>query len=97
FSTTFLQERMKTYILDDDRKGIERSVSSGFFIYGLVRAIPVFLMLVFGNTLVEFILEVVPEWLIDGLSVSGGLLPAVGIAILLRYLPVKQQFPYLLI
>ncbi len=33
----------------------------------------------------------------SGLSVAGGLLPAVGIAILLRYLPVKNYIAYLLI
>ena len=31
------------------------------------------------------------------MSVAGGLLPAVGIAILLRYLPVKKYISYLLI
>ena len=38
-----------------------------------------------------------PEWLTGGLSVAGGLLPAVGIAILLRYLPVKKYISFLLL
>lgn len=36
------------------------------------------------------------KWLGDGLSVAGAVLPAVGFAILLRYLPVKT-FPYLIL
>ena len=37
------------------------------------------------------------KWLGDGLSVAGAVLPAVGFAILLRYLPVKKHFPYLIL
>ena len=33
----------------------------------------------------------------DGLSVAGAVLPAVGFAILLRYLPVKKHFAYLIL
>lgn len=38
-----------------------------------------------------------PEWLTGGLTVAGGLLPAVGIGLLLRYLPAKEYFSYLVI
>lgn len=59
--------------------------------------IPVLLAVVFGPDLVNTILAYTPEWLTGGLSVAGGLLPAVGIGLLLRYLPVKEHFSYLLI
>lgn len=42
-------------------------------------------------------MKVTPEWLTNGLSVAGGLLPAVGIGLLLRYLPAKEYFSYLII
>lgn len=54
-------------------------------------------MLIFGQNLVNLIVDYMPDWLMGGLSVAGGLLPAVGIAILLRYLPVKSYISYLLI
>ena len=41
--------------------------------------------------------DVIPEWLTGGLAVAGGMLPAVGIAILLRFLPVKNFITYLMI
>ena len=59
--------------------------------------IPVLLAVVFGPELVKTILNYTPDWLIGGLSVAGGLLPAVGVGLLLRYLPVKDYFSYLLI
>ena len=33
----------------------------------------------------------------NGLTVAGGLLPTVGIGLLLRYLPAKEYFSYLVI
>lgn len=50
-----------------------------------------------GNDVVKAILAVIPEWLTDGLKVSGHILPIVGIAILLRYLPTKRFISYLAI
>lgn len=43
------------------------------------------------------ILRIIPAWLTNGLKVSGGILPVVGIAILLRYLPTKRFISYLAI
>ena len=54
-------------------------------------------MLIFGSDLVDLIIKYLPDWLMGGLSVAGGLLPAVGIAILLRYLPTKDYIAYLMI
>lgn len=66
----------------------------------LSRMIPVFLALAFGQGVVEGITTALNgdwKWLGDGLSVAGGALPAVGFAILLRYLPVKKHVAYLLL
>ncbi|EKU93919.1 PTS system N-acetylgalactosamine-specific EIIC component 1 [Alloiococcus otitis] len=63
----------------------------------LSRAIPVALSLVFGNNIVNLILNYVPDWLMGGLEVAGAVLPVVGIGILLQYLPVKRFFGFLLI
>lgn len=44
-----------------------------------------------------WIINYIPDWLSSGLSIAGGLLPAVGIGLLLRYLPVKSYFGYLIV
>jgi len=36
-------------------------------------------------------------WLMNGLKTAGGILPALGIAILLRYLPLKQNFAFMIV
>ena len=53
--------------------------------------------LTFGTEITQTVLNFLPVWLMDGLKIAGGLLPAVGIAILLRYLPVRKYYAYLLI
>lgn len=66
----------------------------------LSRMIPVFLALAFGQPVVEAITEALNgdfAWLGTGLTVAGAALPAVGFAILLRYLPVKKHVAYLIL
>ncbi|WP_075887238.1 PTS mannose/fructose/sorbose/N-acetylgalactosamine transporter subunit IIC [Companilactobacillus crustorum] len=64
--------------------------------YGLSRALPVGLSLAFGNSVVKLVLDYAPDWLMGGLKLAGAVLPVVGIAILLHYLPIKKFAPYLI-
>ncbi|WP_288735129.1 PTS sugar transporter subunit IIC [uncultured Enorma sp.] len=97
FCNTFLQHRADACIEMADTKRIELMNVLGVFMWGLSRAIPVALCLVFGSTLVDAFVGYFPTWLSNGLKVAGGLLPAVGISILLRYLPTRQYLCFLLI
>ncbi len=100
FCNTFFAHRIDAKIEDMDYKGIERNFLYGSMSWFLSRAIPVFLALTFGGGLVEQIVTVLNgdlKWLGDGLAVAGAVLPAVGFAILLRFLPVKKHFPYLVL
>lgn len=97
FSNTFFQHRADKYVEKCDLKGIARMNLMGMIPWGLSRAIPVFLVLIFGQNFVELVLQYVPTWLMGGLKVAGGLLPIVGISILLRYLPSKKYIAYLLL
>lgn len=66
----------------------------------LSRMLPVFLALAFGQPVVEAITAALNgdfAWLGAGLTVAGGALPAVGFAILLRYLPVKKHIAFLIL
>jgi len=97
FSNTYFQHRADRYADEGNTGGIEIMNLLGALPWGLSRAIPVFLALIFGSTIVQNLLKVFPDWLMGGLKVAGGILPALGVAILLRYLPSKTYIPYLLI
>ena len=97
FFNTIFQHKMDQAIKNNNTKVASRNAYLGFLSWGLSRAIPVFILLVIGNDVVKTILRVVPVWLTNGLKVSGGILPVVGIAILLRYLPTKKFISYLII
>ena len=63
----------------------------------LSRALPVFFALAFGGEFVQGVVNLVKEyqWVADGLTLAGRMLPGLGFAILLRYLPVKRNLHYL--
>ncbi|EMW5544945.1 PTS sugar transporter subunit IIC [Enterococcus faecium] len=100
FVNTYFAHRIDKLVEDMNYKGIEHNFLMGAVSWSFSRMIPVFLALAFGGGLVEQVVAVLNgdlKWLGDGLSVAGAVLPAVGFAILLRYLPVKKHFPYLII
>ena len=97
FCNVYLLHRVDRAIDDMKIKRIPRLVLSGSFLWGLSRAIPILLMLLVGDAAVSTITENTPEWLMNGLKTAGGVLPVVGVGILLHYLPTKQYIPYLLL
>lgn len=54
----------------------------------------VLIALTAGAAVIQSLLSAMPDWLSLGLNVAGGILPAVGFAILLRYMPLKKYFVY---
>ncbi|MGV3245092.1 PTS mannose/fructose/sorbose/N-acetylgalactosamine transporter subunit IIC [Staphylococcus sp. 11261D007BR] len=100
FANTFFAHRIDAKIEQMDYKGIQRNFLYGGIPWALSRAIPVFLALVFGGSVVSSIVDYLNnelKWLGDGLTVAGAVLPAVGFAILLRYLPLKKHYPYFIL
>lgn len=97
FCNVYLLHRVDKAIDKMQLTRIPRLVLSGSFLWGLSRAIPILLMLLVGDAAVTALTNNMPEWLMTGLKTAGGVLPVVGIAILLRYLPTKQYIPYLLV
>ncbi len=55
------------------------------------------LRLAFGEQVVNAINNWIPIWVMNGLKAAGAILPAMGIAILMRYLPIKTYWPYFII
>ncbi|KRM54869.1 phosphoenolpyruvate-dependent sugar phosphotransferase system EIIC [Lacticaseibacillus sharpeae JCM 1186 = DSM 20505] len=97
FTNTFFLHRVDRNIEQNNIHGVARNVVLGVLPWGLSRAIPVLVMLIVGNNVVQSIVAAMPQWLTKGLSVAGGILPVVGIAILLRFLPTKRFISYLII
>ncbi|MFV5782393.1 PTS mannose/fructose/sorbose/N-acetylgalactosamine transporter subunit IIC [Pediococcus acidilactici] len=97
FTNTWLLHKIDKAIEELKLKKIELYTCLGMIPWGLSRAIPVALMLIFGQPVVRTILAYLPDWLMGGLKVAGGLLPVVGIGILLRYLPTKKFIPELIV
>ncbi|MGT2753584.1 PTS mannose/fructose/sorbose/N-acetylgalactosamine transporter subunit IIC [Streptococcus ovis] len=97
FSTTFFAHRVDAAVERFDYAGIERNYLLGAVPWALSRALPVFIALAFGSGAVQALVDGVAkvQWLADGLTLAGKMLPGLGFAILLHYLPVKRNFHYL--
>jgi PTS system mannose-specific IID component len=80
----------------EDRK-LARLLHVGNLVHFLSNAIPTFIALVLGNAIVQSIVEAIPVWLKDGLTVAGNLLPALGFALLLSVLATRALFPFFFI
>ncbi len=102
FANTYFSHRID-HLIDQDKinyKAVERNVLYGAIPWSLSRAVPVFIALAFGQGLVQQIANALNGdllWLGNGLTVAGATLPAVGFAVLLRYLPVKRHAAYLIL
>ena len=97
FSTTFFAHRVDAAIERFDYKGIERNYLLGALPWGLSRAFPVLLALALGGGFVQALVDGIAEyqWLANGLVLAGRMLPGLGFAILLHYLPLKRNLHYL--
>lgn len=96
-SNVFVQHYADRCAERGDCAGVERANVLGIIPWTLTRMLPVFIGLYFGEEVVSLISSYIPAWLLGGLKYAGGLLPAMGIALLMRYLPVKKFFAYYII
>lgn len=58
--------------------------------------LPVLLVMTAGAGLITSLLAAMPEWLTKGMNTAAGMLPAVGFAILLKYLPIREYGAFLI-
>lgn len=95
-TNTIFQHACDKYVAVGNTKGITLMNTLGIIPWGLSRGLPVFVFLLFGGGIADQIMAVIPAWTINGFKIAGGILPGVGFAILMRYLPVKAK-PHFLI
>lgn len=96
-SNVIFQHKADKYAEKGDYRGVEICNMLGIIPWTLSRLIPVSIGLIFGDTVITTINAFIPNWFMNGLKAAGALLPAMGIAILMRYLPLKSYFPYFII
>lgn len=79
------------YAAANRTRAIELSFYSGGILWFLKGFIPTIIATYFGVTAVEIVFNSLPEWLINGFSVVGGILPALGFAMLLNVIGVNGR------
>lgn len=78
-----------------DTKGFTRLVLAGTVIVGLTYALVIFLSAYAMQKPIQQFVESFPVWLVHGFEVAGGLLPGVGLALLLRSMLNINNAPFL--
>lgn len=96
-ANTFFQHRADKFAEEGNYRKVEMQNVWGTIPWIVSRVIPVAIGLFFGQSVVSAINSFIPMWFMDGLKTSGAILPAMGIAILMRYLPIKKYFPFFII
>lgn len=69
----------------------------GMATHGAFFALVTFLPLYFGAASAQGIVEAVPAWILGGLGVAGGMMPAIGFAMLLKIMLKKEYIAFLLV
>lgn len=81
-----------------DTKGIIRNnMIYPMLMNALLYGVPTFLAIYFGADFIKQIIDAIPEKIITGLSVGGGMIGAVGFALLLSTIKAKQMWPFFII
>ena len=83
------------YAEQGDEKGLWRCA----FVYPelmtfVLRFIPVFLLVLLGTDAIAGLLNYLPQWILTGFSVAGGILPAMGFAIIILTIGKPKLMPY---
>lgn len=93
----FFAHRMAKLNAQHKWRAMKRQAWYGVLCFGLEGAVPTALLVFFGPTAVKVILSFLPLWFTNGLTIAGGLLPVVGVGMLLHYMPTKKFATFLII
>ncbi|MCD2256901.1 PTS sugar transporter subunit IIC [Lactobacillus sp. CC-MHH1034] len=95
--SNFLAHKMQTDNEAHQWHKMRREAWLGPILFSLQTALPTALVVLVGPQVVKFILAAVPKWVTNGLTIAGGMLPVVGIGMLMHYMPVKKFLPYIIV
>lgn len=85
------------YAADANTKGIEKINYMGLVILFVFYFVIAFLPIYFGAESAKAVVETLPSWLIDGLGVAGGMMAAIGFAMLLKIMLKKQYVAFFIV
>ncbi|WP_123052907.1 PTS N-acetylgalactosamine transporter subunit IIC [Clostridium sp. JN-1] len=92
-----LMHKADKYAEEANTSGIDKINYLGilmlFVFYFIIAFLPIYL----GADSAKYIVELAPDWLLGGLSVAGGIMPAIGFAMLLKIMLKKEYVAFLLI
>ncbi|MEY8351375.1 PTS N-acetylgalactosamine transporter subunit IIC [Bacillus cereus] len=85
------------YAQEANTKGIERINYLGILTLFIFYFVIAFLPIYFGAEAAKGVVETLPKWLISGLGVAGGMMAAIGFAMLLKIMLKKQYVAFLIL
>lgn len=97
---SFWLHRVEKLIDREKYKNAYRTILFGNIFGGrilIANVLPIILYLVLGSVFIDDVLAVIPKEVIAALTTAGNVLPALGMAILLKYLPLKGNFHFLIL
>lgn len=80
-----------------DTRGIERVNYLALLVLGIFYFLCAFLPVYFGAAHAKTLVQVLPERLIAGLGIAGGIMPAIGFALLMKIMMKNAYIPYFII
>lgn len=80
---------------DISKIGLYQYVSLGIIV--LFKVVPIFLAVLVGGEYVQSLFDMIPDVVMKGLNVAGGLLPAIGFGMLLNMMLKKKMWVFLLV
>lgn len=89
-----LIHRADKYLVAGDVRKVERTQLAGLIVFFFVFFIPTFLAIQFGSDFVNGLVASMPAVLTDGLKAASGIMPAVGMAMLLRMMNFKKYWSF---
>jgi mannose/fructose/N-acetylgalactosamine-specific phosphotransferase system component IIC len=92
FLPTFWIHAADRAAVEGDSRRLSLLHWTAFIPWGLVRFIPTFVAVQAGRSAVQNIQDAVPAGFTQGMTLVGGMLPAVGFAMLLRIMPVNRYW-----
>lgn len=92
-----LMHRADKFAEEANYKGIDRLNYLGLTIHFIANAVIAFLPIYFGAERAAVWVESIPQWIIDGLSIAGGMMPAIGFAMLMKIMLKKEYIMFFII
>lgn len=94
FGNAFLIHKADAYAQAGNYQGIWRAATLYSFIFGFIIRFPVvFIANYYGSDLINALLHIIPNWIMHGMEVMGGLLPALGFATTIFMIGRKELMP----